>query len=172
MTQPNPEHKIDICHEGHIINVDYAGALGHAKNHDTDVIPSFPSTETTEAFAGQGNQSLLETECRTQATTTTVTSTTTTVPVTTIRPSTTTTAPSTTVPALPTTTTTVIPAPLLIDLPTTTTIPSTTSTTTSTLPIIADTLPVTGSGATGLLVASVVLISAGAFITKWGRKLR
>lgn len=186
-----PEHKITICHSGNgkhftSIEVDHAGARGHAKTDSDDIIPTF------EDFPGQGDQSILENQCKEATTTTTLLTPTTTgspgttstsMVTTSTAPTTTTltTLPSTTtVPTtIPTTQTTLRPASTTTTTapksvptvttpssvqPTTTATSSTTTSPPTLAPVNVDSpevLPVTGSEPTGLVWGGMILLFLG-----------
>jgi LPXTG-motif cell wall-anchored protein len=78
-TQPNPEHKVTICHAHPAdsltgpwvsITVDVASVgyqhQGHQSEHDGDIIPPYQYTDvegTTFIFEGKGDQAILENGC-------------------------------------------------------------------------------------------------------------
>lgn len=170
MTKPNPEHKITICHNGHEIEVDYAGARGHAAQHENDVIPAF------EDFPGLNigescNEAITTTTQSTPSTTTTTLGTPPTIPTTTVS-----TVP---VSSLPATTTTVnsAPTPTLVttSLPessTTTFGPETTAeaATAQVYVPVRETLPVTGIGTPGMILVAGVLMAAGVGLVRKARR--
>lgn len=194
-----PEHKITICHSGNgkhftSIKVDYAGARGHAKTDEHDIIPPF------EDFPGQGDQSILENQCKEATTTTTrstptttastttstslvttsslpTTTTLTTLPTTTITVTTVTPITQTTLRPASTTTTTApkseptVTTPSSVQPTTTVTLPtSVTEPTTPATALAPEVLPVTGSEPTGLVYGGLVLLALGLLLvglSKW-----
>ncbi len=78
-TQPNPEHKVTICHAHPAdsltgpwvsITVDVASVgyqhQGHESEHDGDIIPAYSYVNVegqTFSYAGKGNQAILESGC-------------------------------------------------------------------------------------------------------------